>query len=549
MPEGPILAQLHTIVKNNIFVEKNAEVSIISSRGSEQGWLFDFRSKLLDADFLNLVADFFWQTYHAKYPFQVGGLETASLPLITTIVLKGKERGTPVNGFYVRKSRKPEGLQKIVEGELTNTPIILVDDLINSGGTFIKQLAVLENEGKNVTDIFTLVRFRDLSAYQFAHDKHITITAPFTLADLGLSLESSYTSPNYSAFEVLWAKQYGKPNYYHRVPKSAPAIDERYVYFGSDDGVMRALNQTDGSLAWEYKMLGFGTKGKTIFSSPALCGGVLYFGAYDGNFYALDAATGKKKWIYMDADWIGSSPCVAKDVGLVFIGLEYGLWKKRGGIVALDAKTGERKWEYISMPEYTHGSPVYSKKFNVVAIGSNDGYLYLFRATDGKLLWKLNAGGEIKAAPTFDEQRGYVVFGSFDGNIYVVRVSDGVIAYTHKTGAGLYSTPLVSGNYLYASSLDKRVYCLNLDTLTERWVFKTAGRIFASPAIYNNHIYIGSNDGRLYELDAETGKNTSCFQTTERITNKIAYNKDTKHFFVLTYANELYCLKKNNESL
>ena len=197
------------------------------------------------------------------------------------------------------------------------------------------------------------------------------------------------------------------------------------------------------------------------------------------------------------------------------------------------------------MPGLTHGSPSYSKKLGIVAIGSNDGCLYTFRARDGKPLWKLQVGGEIKAAPTFDEKRGYIIFGSFDGNIYIARAKDGTVAFAHPTGITIYSTPLVSNGRAYITGLNKRIYCINLDTFDIEWSFETSGRIFASPMLAEGKLHVGSNDGRLYVFDPITGKNEAYLQVTERITNKVAYNPTTRHFFMTTYANDIYCLERS----
>ena len=535
-------SQLQTLIKERVIFRREGGAAIFN-KGSKQEWIFDFRSVLLDPVFLGLAADIFWERFASKYPFQVGGLESAAIPLVSAIVMRGIERGTPVHGFYIRKSRKPEGLQKIIEGELTDDPIVLVDDLINKGGTFVKQIEILKREGKKKpASLFAFVRFRDLSEYGFATQEGIELVTLFTLDDFGIMLKPSPPLPDRAAFEVLWAVRSPNASYFHRVPKSGPVIDEKHVYFGADDGVMHAVDQKSGEEVWRFKMLGFGTKGKTIFSSPALHDGLLYFGAYDGNFYALDAATGKQIWMYMDADWIGSTPVVAPDLGLVYVGLQYGLLNKKGGIVALDAKTGEKRWEYADIPGNVRSSPAYSKKYGVVIVGSRDGAAYCLRARDGELMWKYQTGGEINGSFAFDEERGNVVFGSLDGHVHLVSVSDGVLAKTISIGTGIYSTPCIHEGRAYISSLDKRVYCLNLATLEFEWTFVSDGRIFASPMTANGRVYVGSNDGRLYELDAKTGKNIAFFQTSERITNQIAHNAKTQRFFVPTYANEVYCL-------
>src|SRR3989344_9584575 len=109
--------KLKEIIKRDVFVTKHDQ-KIISSHGGDSKWLFDFRRILLKSECLNLVAEIFWQRFKSQYPFQIGGQETAAIPLISAIVMKGWELGMPGNGFYLRKSRKKDGLQKVVEGAL-----------------------------------------------------------------------------------------------------------------------------------------------------------------------------------------------------------------------------------------------------------------------------------------------------------------------------------------------------------------------------------------------------------------------------------------------
>src|SRR5262245_51156419 len=101
---------------------------------------------------LDAYAEFFWQRFSALYAFHVGGLESAAIPLVSAIVMKSVEKKKPVNGFYIRKSRKRTGLLNSIEGTLTKEPVILVDDLINSGGSIEKQIKILQDIGMRVQD-------------------------------------------------------------------------------------------------------------------------------------------------------------------------------------------------------------------------------------------------------------------------------------------------------------------------------------------------------------------------------------------------------------
>ena len=283
------IQKLKEIIKRDVLVTAQDQ-KIVSSHGSDSKWLFDFRKILLKPECLDLIAEIFWKRFKDQYPFQVGGQETAAIPLISAIVMKGLTLGTPVNGFYLRKSRKKNGLQKIIEGALNGEKIILVDDLINSGGTFARQLEILEQLGQKVSHIFVLMNFRDLNDYTLDNEKHVKLISLLSLLDFDKSLlkkeEKKLPANN---FDVVWYFKSENPNYFYVVPKSAPVIDDKKIYFGSDSGDFRALNQSDGSVAWKYKV-GWHAQGKSIFSSPALGQNCVYFGSYDGNVYALDTA-------------------------------------------------------------------------------------------------------------------------------------------------------------------------------------------------------------------------------------------------------------------
>ncbi len=534
------IEELKEIIKKDALATKNTQ-RIISPKGIESDWLFDLRNIFLKPDSLSLITKIFWSYFEKEYPFQVGGQEIAAIPLISAIVLESQKINKPVNGFIIRKSRKLSGLQKIIEGSLDKNKIILVDDLLNSGSTILRQIKVIEEAGQKVNCVFTLIRFRDENYYEFIKSKQIKIISLFSLDDFGLSLgeKSKNIVKN---LELIWKFQGPDPNYFHVVPKSAPVIDDEKIYFGDDGNHFWALNQDTGSVVWKFK-IGLNIWRKNIFSSPAIYKNVVYFGAYDGNVYALDVNSGKIKWFFQDADWIGSSPAIAPDLNMLFIGLEFGLFKKHGGIAALDLNTGEKKWEYSQISELIHCSPAYCLEKKVVAIGGNDYFAYLFDAKNGKLKWKFKTDGEIKASLVFDTKRNLVLFGSFDGNLYALDIDSGELKGKFKTDDKIYSTPLVYQENVYFSSLDKNLYNFNLETGKMNWRFTTNGRIFSSPMVIKNKIYIGSNDGKLYLIDAQTGKLIGSFQTTERITNKIAFNPKTKIIFLPTYANEIYCLK------
>ena len=69
---------------------------------------------------------------------------------------------------------------------------------------------------------------------------------------------------------------------------SSPAVDEDAIFFGADDGLLRAVSRREGALAWAYSTPG------PIASSPTVIqdSGLLAIGSRDRHLYLLDLTTG-----------------------------------------------------------------------------------------------------------------------------------------------------------------------------------------------------------------------------------------------------------------
>ncbi len=537
-------------------VYKDEAIQEVSRNSQDKGasWIFDFKSQALSREFLQEYARCFWEIVGSEKKIQIGGMESGAIPLITGVSLFAPSN-VQVQGFYIRKSRKKSDLANLIEGDIDPTiPIVLVDDILNRGRTVKKQLAILEEKGYQVSTIFVCLRFRDMSAYQDLIDKGIKIVSIFELNDFSHVLpvknkveeEQQNTQPCYHIdYKVTLTN---KPNLYLVVPKSGPVLKDDYIYMGVDDGTFYCLSKNDGAVVWTYKVM-FGAEGKRIFSTPVVYQDVVLFGAYDGNLYCLDRFTGKRRWVFTDADWIGSSPSVDEGRGIVFVGLEFGLINKRGGVVAVDIASGKALWKNYQMTGLTHASPIYNKKHNIVVCGCNDNYIYAFNAKNGEILWKYETKGEVKYGAVFDDTRNFVIVAGMDGGVYVLHVKDGSLFHRFEARFGFYSTPVLVGDKVIIGSLDKLVYCFNLRSKETEWSVETHGRIFASPVVDGKSVFVGSNDGRLYEIDMITGKVVTTVQLTERIVNRIGVDYDSdKHrvLYVATHIGELYTLRQSS---
>jgi orotate phosphoribosyltransferase len=125
-------------------------------------WMILSRRGLLNGKFLNYTGMLFWHLFGDKFkqkPFQIAGLETACIPIISAIAMTAEAQGIDVNCFYVRKSPKDYGLKQDYEGFIEpDLPVLVVDDFYNSRSTFLRVKEFVENKGLSIySDAFAII--------------------------------------------------------------------------------------------------------------------------------------------------------------------------------------------------------------------------------------------------------------------------------------------------------------------------------------------------------------------------------------------------------
>jgi outer membrane protein assembly factor BamB len=89
---------------------------------------------------------------------------------------------------------------------------------------------------------------------------------------------------------------------------AALSADNSTLYFGANKGGMYALNRLDGSLRWQYPIVG------SVYSSPALdATGAVYTGSTVGHVFALDGANGSLIFDYNAQAPIWTAPAIRPD--------------------------------------------------------------------------------------------------------------------------------------------------------------------------------------------------------------------------------------------
>lgn len=262
---------------------------------------------------------------------------------------------------------------------------------------------------------------------------------------------------------------------------SSPVWSDGLVIFGSDDGLVRALDARTGSLRWAWRTNG------PVPSTPAVADGRVHVLSYDGRLHTLDATTGEPLWRF--------------------------------------ATGGERRFEARGLHGATPRGQTMADPYDVflsspavaggrVYVGSSDGHLYALDAATGALRWKQATGDVVHASPAVEG--GRVVVGSWDGRLYCFDAVTGAPAWRFQAGVdplmhnqqGFQSSPAIADGVVVVGGRDSQLYAIDLTTGLERWRFSTGSSwVVGSPAVAHGRVYFATSDSSLvHALDVASGR-------------------------------------------
>ena len=131
---------------------------ITDPNGTPIRWMLDTRTPMLNTSFFNEVGLVLAKRLYKKGISQVVGMGYGSFPLVCSVLSAGT--GYTFQGGFVREKRKGYGRNRLVEGPLDRTkPIVLLDDVLNSGKSARIAIELLRQDGFEVAGVFTLFCF------------------------------------------------------------------------------------------------------------------------------------------------------------------------------------------------------------------------------------------------------------------------------------------------------------------------------------------------------------------------------------------------------
>jgi len=137
---------------------RREQEAITDPRGQPIGWLLDTRMPMLDGALFSEVGEVLAERLRVKGVHQVAGFGFGAFALVCAAL---SAPGAPrFSGGFIREKRKPHGRRRLVEGPLDRSrPVVLLDDILNSGRSASRALSLLRGDGFEVVGIMTLFNF------------------------------------------------------------------------------------------------------------------------------------------------------------------------------------------------------------------------------------------------------------------------------------------------------------------------------------------------------------------------------------------------------
>ena len=157
VPESALTRLGHALYQRALV--RREDEPITDPRGQPIGWLLDTRTPMLDGAIFPEIGEVLAERLRARGVEQVAGFGYGAFPMVCAVLSAGGPE-SPLAGGFIRERRKAYGRRRLVEGPLDRgRPVALVDDILNSGRSAARAVALLRSDGFQVAGVLTLFNF------------------------------------------------------------------------------------------------------------------------------------------------------------------------------------------------------------------------------------------------------------------------------------------------------------------------------------------------------------------------------------------------------
>ncbi|MFV0429230.1 MAG: orotate phosphoribosyltransferase [Arachnia sp.] len=154
--------------------------------GASADYYVDMRRVTLDGEAAPLVGAVMTDLV-ADLDFDaVGGLTLGADPVATAMLHHAAHAGGRLDAFVVRKTEKPHGMQRRIEGtEVAGRRVLVVEDTSTTGGSALTAVEAVREAGGEVVAVAVVVD-RETGAAQRVAEAGLEYRFALGLSDLGL---------------------------------------------------------------------------------------------------------------------------------------------------------------------------------------------------------------------------------------------------------------------------------------------------------------------------------------------------------------------------
>lgn len=128
--------------------------------GASSPYYIDARPTTMSAEGLHLIGQLGLAAIReARWtPAAIGGLTMGADPVAYAVALASRAQPPVIDAFSVRKEAKGHGTKRRVEGNFREgAAVVVVEDVITSGGSAIQAIAAVEEAGGRVLGVLAVV--------------------------------------------------------------------------------------------------------------------------------------------------------------------------------------------------------------------------------------------------------------------------------------------------------------------------------------------------------------------------------------------------------
>ena len=163
------------------------EVKLAS--GKISNFYIDCRKTVLTAEGHFLIGKVFYDIIKRYFPEAkaVGGVVLGAAPIASAISYASFGNNPELPAFYLRKEPKTHGTGKLLEGTVPKgAPVVIVEDVVTTGGSTLKAVEVAKNEGLNPIGVIALIdrEENDATAKLLSQIRYVSVFKKSDFSDI-----------------------------------------------------------------------------------------------------------------------------------------------------------------------------------------------------------------------------------------------------------------------------------------------------------------------------------------------------------------------------